>query len=149
MLEIRNALFGEIEFLRTLDTMAVVGSERHGQIAMWVTNGVCRTALLDGEIVGYSISTYSFFHQRFIELVLVAKAYRRQGIGLSLLRDALKRLPEEKVWTSTNKSNSPMQALLAKAGFIESGRVDNLDPGDPELVFVHLPTVTPVDCAVT
>ena len=40
MLEIRNAQLGEIAFLRSLDTMAVVGSERHGQIAMWVTRGV-------------------------------------------------------------------------------------------------------------
>ena len=88
MLEIRQAQNGEIAFLRTLDTMAVLGNERHGQIAMWVTSGVCRTALLDGDIAGYAISNHSFFHQRFIELVLVAKAYRRQGIGLALVRDA-------------------------------------------------------------
>lgn len=119
--------------------MAVVGTERHGLIAMWVTSGVCRTAVLDGEIAGYSVSSYSFFHQRFIELVLVAKIYRRQGIGLALLRDALERPTKEKVWTSTNASNAPMRAMLAKAGFIESGRIDNLDPGDPELIFVHLP----------
>ena len=147
MLEIRNAQLGEIAFLRTLDTIAVVGSDRHGQIAMWVTSGVCRTALLDGEIVGYSVSNYSFFHQRFIELVLVAKVHRRQGIGLALLRDILDRLPEEKVWTSTNQSNVPMQALLGRAGFIESGRVENLDAGDPELIFVHLSNVTPVESA--
>jgi ribosomal protein S18 acetylase RimI-like enzyme len=139
MLEIRDAQLGEIAFLRTLDTMAVVGSERHGQIAMWVTSGVCRTALLDGDIAGYAVSNHSFFHQPFVELVLVAKAYRRQGIGLALVRDALDRLPGKKLWTSTNQSNAPMQALLARAGFIESGRVDNLDAGDPELIFVHLP----------
>jgi len=139
MLEIRQAQNGEIAFLRTLDTMAVLGNERHGQIAMWVTSGVCRTALLDGDIAGYAISNHSFFHQRFIELVLVAKAYRRQGIGLALVRDALERNAGEKVWTSTNRSNAPMQALLAKAGFVESGQIDNLDEGDPELIFVRLP----------
>jgi len=29
-----------------------------------------------------------------------------------------------------------MRALLAKAGFEPSGLIENLDPGDPELVFV-------------
>jgi GNAT superfamily N-acetyltransferase len=145
MLEIRQASAGEIGFLRTLDTMAVVGTERHGLIAMWVMSGACRTAVLDGDIAGYLVSNYSFFRQRFIELVLVAKIYRRQGIGLALLRDAIDRAPGEKVWTSTNESNAPMRTLLAKAGFIESGRVDNLDAGDPELILVHLPEVTPVE----
>jgi hypothetical protein len=29
-----------------------------------------------------------------------------------------------------------MRALLAKRGYTDSGRIENLDPGDPELVFV-------------
>jgi hypothetical protein len=29
-----------------------------------------------------------------------------------------------------------MRTLLAKRGYIPSGRIENLDPGDPELVFV-------------
>ncbi len=50
--------------------------------------------------------------------------------------------PGKRVWTSTNESNAPMRALLGSAGFVESGRVDNLDPGDPELIFVRLPAST-------
>jgi ribosomal protein S18 acetylase RimI-like enzyme len=140
MLEVRDARPGEIGFLRALDPMAIAGSERHGQIAMWVTRGTCRVAVRDGDIAGYLVSDHSFFHQRFIELVLVAKVYRRQGIGHALVQDALDRTPTEKVWTSTNKSNASMQALLAKLGFTRSGQVDNLDPGDPELIFVRLPS---------
>jgi GNAT superfamily N-acetyltransferase len=139
MLEIRDARLGEIVFLRSLDPMAVVGSERHGQIGAWVNAGACRVAVLDGDIAGYLVSDYSFFHQRFIELVLVAKVYRRQGIGQALVQNALERVATEKVWTSTNESNAPMRALLAKAGFIPSGRIDNLDAGDPELIFVRMP----------
>jgi hypothetical protein len=30
-----------------------------------------------------------------------------------------------------------MRALLAKRGYTDSGRIENLDPGDPELVFVE------------
>jgi hypothetical protein len=29
-----------------------------------------------------------------------------------------------------------MRALLEKCGYAPSGRIENLDPGDPELVFV-------------
>jgi hypothetical protein len=29
-----------------------------------------------------------------------------------------------------------MRALLAKRGYCDSGRIENLDPADPELVFV-------------
>ena len=47
--------------------------------------------------------------------------------------------PGEKLWTSTNQSNAPMCALLSRLGFILSGQIDNLDDGDPELVFVRLP----------
>ena len=40
-----------------------------------------------------------------------------------------------KLFTSTNQSNTPMQALLALLGYVRSGVIDNLDPGDPELVY--------------
>ena len=35
--------------------------------------------------------------------------------------------PGEKLWTSTNESNTSMRALLPSLGFIPSGRIDNLD----------------------
>ena len=37
---------------------------------------------------------------------------------------------------STNASNTAANALFAKAGFEGSGIVYNLDPGDPELIYV-------------
>ena len=41
----------------------------------------------------------------------------------------------EKIFTSTNLSNFPMQALLAKLGYKLSGVIHNLDEDDPELVY--------------
>jgi hypothetical protein len=40
-----------------------------------------------------------------------------------------------KLFSSTNQSNHPMQALFAKAGFVPSGMIHNLDPNDPEIVY--------------
>lgn len=49
----------------------------------------------------------------------------------------ISRCPQPKLFTSTNRSNLPMRALLLKAGFIESGYIENLDENDPELVFFY------------
>ncbi|MEO0538637.1 MAG: GNAT family N-acetyltransferase, partial [Cyanobacteria bacterium P01_A01_bin.123] len=38
-------------------------------------------------------------------------------------------------FTSTNESNLLMQALMAKLRYIPSGIINNLDEGDPELVY--------------
>jgi hypothetical protein len=40
-----------------------------------------------------------------------------------------------KLFSSTNQSYKPMQALFAKAGFNRSGTIYNLDPNDPEIVY--------------
>ncbi|WZB72100.1 hypothetical protein WJ968_11125 [Achromobacter xylosoxidans] len=41
-----------------------------------------------------------------------------------------------KLFTSTNQSNVAARRLMAKAGFVPSGMIENLDEGDPELVYV-------------
>ncbi|WP_371263997.1 hypothetical protein [Pseudomonas sp. ARP3] len=41
-----------------------------------------------------------------------------------------------KLFISTNASNSTSQALIAKAVFMPSGRIENLDEHDPEPVCV-------------
>lgn len=46
----------------------------------------------------------------------------------------------EKLFTSTNLSNLPMQSLLVRLGYLLSGVIHHLDEGDPELVYVkYLP----------
>ena len=39
------------------------------------------------------------------------------------------------MFTSTNKSNAPMQALLESEAWSLSGRLVGLDEGEPELVY--------------
>lgn len=40
------------------------------------------------------------------------------------------------IFTSTNESNRHMQHVLAKAGYHLAGRIEELDPGDPEIIYV-------------
>jgi ribosomal protein S18 acetylase RimI-like enzyme len=107
-------------------------------------SGMFRTALLaggcsvferGGEVMGYVALDYSFFGNGFVSHLLVREDARRQGIGEALLRHAMASCRTEKLFTSTNLSNAPMQALLRKLGFDLTGVVHNLDPGDPELVY--------------
>ena len=95
----------------------------------WVAEGF-------GRVVGYGILSKNFFHRDFIEVIFVAEDARRTGAGASLLSAIEKAVREDRLFTSTNESNIAMRALLFTRGYRESGRIENLDPKDPELVFV-------------
>jgi GNAT superfamily N-acetyltransferase len=141
MLQIRAAQPADVGLLRGLDPLAAPGTDRHRDIGLWVERGDCYVAQRDGTVAGYLVMA-SFLHRPFIELVVVDELHRRRGIASALVGHARDLTPAAELWTSTNRSNMPMRALLSKLGFALSGRVDNLDPGDPELFFVHQPPRT-------
>jgi len=140
-LEIRAASSDDVADLVAADPFAQINAGRRAAIAEWVDAGHCFVAQSDGRVVGYSVLDRTFFDSFFIKLVAVAETDRRTGVGTSMIEHLIGLIPPgEKLWTSTNRSNVPMRALLPRLGFIESGQIDNLDEGDPELVFVRLPT---------
>jgi ribosomal protein S18 acetylase RimI-like enzyme len=65
----------------------------------------------------------------------VHPGFRRRGIAASLMRSAEIDAPTEKLFTSTNESNAAMRALCEKIGFVRSGIIENLDEGDPEIIY--------------
>lgn len=77
----------------------------------------------------------SFFTQPFVSLLIVAESQQRRGIGAELVRHIESISPEGKLFTSTNESNAPMHRLCEKLGFAPSGVIENLDDGDPEIVY--------------
>ena len=143
MLRIERSSRHDIDRLRAFDPYAQISDARFRQFTAWASAGQVQIGVVDGDVAGIAVLTDAFFQQPFIELLLVGEAYRRQGLGRALVEHCVAVSPGQKIWTSTNTSNAAMRALLAKAGFIESGRVDNLDEGDPELIFVRLPTGAP------
>ncbi|WP_231558656.1 GNAT family N-acetyltransferase [Brevibacillus thermoruber] len=58
---------------------------------------------------------------------------QRKGIGEALLLYLEAVCPTEKLFISTNLSNKQMQRLCRRLGYMPSGMIDNLDPGDPEV----------------
>ncbi len=100
--------------------------------------GLGRSWIADiaGAPVGFALTSLNFFYKPMIELVVVAEPHRRQGIGLALLNQCEASHNDDRIFVSTNVSNTAATALFAKAGFQGSGIVYNLDPGDPELIYV-------------
>lgn len=89
-----------------------------------------------GGVAGYGVLTTNFFARDFVERVHVAEAERRKGVGDAILETIERARRADRLFTSTNESNTAMRALLARRGYEPSGTILNLDPGDPELVFV-------------
>ena len=89
----------------------------------------------EGKVIAVGVLEYTFFEHGFISLVFVDLEERRTGVGEMLLRYLISICRTPKVFSSTNRSNVPMQALFGKVGFERSGIIHNLDPGDPELIY--------------
>ena len=123
----------DIASLIQLDS--VTTAERAQKISQWVNNKHCYLIEQQNQIIAYGVLHYHFFECAFIEMIMVNQAFRQQGAGLSLLQQLKQTCLTQKIFTSTNQSNTPMQRLLDKAQFKPSGFIDNLDEGDPELIY--------------
>ena len=122
--------------LVALDPLAEKDLQRREAIDSAMAARRCWVAEGFGRVVGYGILSRNFFHRDFIEIVFVAEDARRTGAGAALIAAIERAVKEDRLFTSTNESNVAMRALLFTRGYRESGRIENLDPKDPELVFV-------------
>ncbi|CAN7522712.1 GNAT family N-acetyltransferase [Pseudomonas solani] len=136
---VRRARSADTDALVALDPIAREQPGRKAFIAQAIAAGHCWVAVEthdDSTLLGYGVLDCSFFEHDFIALVMVKDGARRQGVASALMAELERQCTGPKLFTSTNASNAPMLALLARHGFTPSGRIDNLDEGDPELVFV-------------
>lgn len=132
---IRPATIDDCEALCAIDTVAKGSPERKDQIRDWLTSARCYLAEENVRVAAYCVLTSQFFGYPFIEMVMVGEAFRRQGLGAELIRHIQSLFPASKIFSSTNASNEAMQMMFTKLGFQPSGHIDNLDEGDPELIF--------------
>ncbi|MDT3486741.1 GNAT family N-acetyltransferase [Stenotrophomonas maltophilia] len=135
MLHIREALPADVPALIALDSVAPHDPQRARQISDWQASGGVHVAERAGQLAGYLAIHHHFFGESFVEMLMVAREQRSQGVGAALLRHAIAQRGQRKLFTSTNASNIAMQRLLAASGFIDSGIVHGLDAGDPELIY--------------
>jgi ribosomal protein S18 acetylase RimI-like enzyme len=139
MYSITPAEESDAEAIASLDHMAQYDSRRAAFITRSIANRNCYVISVGRETIGYAVLEYSFYENGFISMLCVRQEYRRRGVGEKLMQhlEGLCRTP--KLFTSTNLSNTAMQSLLAKLGYARSGVVENLDEGDPELIYFKCP----------
>jgi len=132
---IRNATENEIDQIIAIDYIASTEETRRQQIREWIKKDCAIIALIDERILGYAVLEYTFFSCGFISMLIVQEEHRRYGIATALVKRLEEACNTEKLFTSTNESNIPMQAFLASMSYEPSGIVHNLDEGDPELFY--------------
>lgn len=129
-MEIRAAGDDDVEALRAFDP-----EQPRGVLRRWVRERNVHIATLGGRVIGYAVLEHSFFERGFIAMLMVGPMHRRRSVGSALVRHVEGLCQSERIFTSTNQSNLPMQELLQKLGYRHSGTVEDLDPGDPELFY--------------
>lgn len=114
-------------------------------IASAIAKGRCLVARDGGTIAGFAIHDRSLFEQPFLTLLRVRTADRRRGIGTALVQGVMAATEGDRLFSSTNASNAAMRMLLGRLGFVASGFIENLDPDDPEMIYIRwLGTAAPV-----
>lgn len=95
----------------------------------------CLVAEIDGSIAGFAVWDRGFYARPFLWMLGVDPAHQHLGVASQLIEN-VERLNENlTIYTSTNESNAVMRHLLAERGFEPVGRLENLDPGDPEIFY--------------
>ena len=135
-MRIRKATPADRDAIVAFDHVARSDPRRVRFIDRVLRSLACLVAEHHGSVVAYAALEYSFYEQGFVSILYVAESQRRQGIGRALMEALAARCDTPKLFTSTNQSNQPMQQLLDGLGYLPSGVIHNLDPGDPELVYM-------------
>ena len=137
--KIQKASDKEYWKILTIDSLTLGSDRRKDFLLEAIHKGNCYFTDLDNEIAGFAIYSRSFFDQWFIDLLVVHPDSRRKGIATAFIKHIENDCRGQKLFTSTNQSNIVAQALYETNGFRKSGCIENLDAGDPEIIyFKHL-----------
>lgn len=141
-IRLRKATYNDksivVDFDYRLDKNEHIKLKREEKITKAISYDECFLILSDNQVVGFLIFDYRFFDQGWIELIIIDEKYRGKGIGGKVFDLLCEQCKTDKVFTSTNRSNTRMQKALAKANFSFAGELNGLDDGDPELFYYRL-----------
>ncbi len=132
---VRLAVHSDINRILRIGSSAESDESKRGLIERAIDRGGCLVALDDEIVVGYAIMNHDFFDRGFVSLIYVEPAHRRRKVGSSLFDECESQCKSDRIFTSANKSNLPMQGFLVSREYVLSGTVQNLDDGDPELFY--------------
>jgi demethylmenaquinone methyltransferase/2-methoxy-6-polyprenyl-1,4-benzoquinol methylase len=133
--DIRTGTGDDLAALVDCDPLASKDEARRHALAAWLAQGTVLVSRAGERIAGFLVLEHGLFGHGFVPRVCVRPDERRRGHALRLLAAAEARCRTARLFASTNASNAGAQALLARAGFVRSGTIENLDTDDPELVY--------------
>ncbi len=133
---VRRGRAADAVALKALDTVVPLDAQRAASIDAWLAHDVVYVAVAEDLPVGYAVFNHDFFRQGNVDMLMLAVDHRGRRIGEHLLQALEDACDTPKLFCTTNVSNHRMQRLLARRGFLACGFIDELDPGDPELVYV-------------
>jgi len=134
-MQISLAKSTELTAITEIDKEVIGSDSRKAYLKKAIDEHKCLVAKKELVVVGFLVYTTKFFDCSFIELVIVHPLERKKGYAKSLMRYFEIISPTQKVFSSTNQSNKKMQKLFATIGYVTSGYVENLDEGDPEIIY--------------
>jgi GNAT superfamily N-acetyltransferase len=135
---VRDGVAEDRAFMLALDGLVLGRPRPSAWYDEHLRAGHALVAERDGVLAGFAIHHRHFFQRDFLALLIVEPWCRRSGVASALLQAVESRCAGADLFTSTNASNQTMRQALKKWGFRASGRIDNIDSGDPELIFVKM-----------
>jgi GNAT superfamily N-acetyltransferase len=134
LINVRRAGSSDHATLVNLDQ--VRSTVRSDEIERWLALHEVFVADIDGAARGYAVlARYAYWGRDALEMLTVGEPYRGQGIGERLIRNIEAIAKTKQLIATTNLSNHRMQNLLGRLGYVACGFVDQLDPGDPEIIY--------------
>ena len=135
MHNIVKANMTHLDEIAHVDSEVIGNTSRRNFIKDSIEREQCIIVQEANDIVGFLTYDTNFFDCSFISLMMVSPSKRRKGYASLLLAYMINHSPTAKVFSSTNCSNVMMQKVFEANGFIQSGKIENLDEGDPEIIF--------------
>ncbi|WP_064093482.1 GNAT family N-acetyltransferase [Rossellomorea aquimaris] len=130
-----QAQINDLDQIMDIDHDIVCDNRRKEYITNAIKDELCLVVKEGNLIVGFLLYHTYFFDCAFISLIIVSPTKRRKGYASTLLNHFVSISPTKKIFSSTNQSNEPMKEVFNVNGFVKSGVVENLDEGDPEIVY--------------
>lgn len=132
VITVRFAVSTEIEKILAIGPPA---DSKQTLVQSAADHGECFVAEKNGVLLGYGVMNYGFFERGFVPLIYIDTAHRRSGIATRLFDEFEQRCKTDRIFTSTNLSNLPMQAFLVSRRYVLSGVIQDLDEDDPEMFY--------------